>query len=111
MGRNKLDADLELKAPVRANELHDAVITVGTDSINVRLDWKHQEYDDSIPPLPVGDPVLVRSEHYAIIGTHFDELIETTIVAPQVGKRLMRLFRRAVRHKVKELKALQGTVE
>jgi len=111
VGRIKLDDDLEMRPPIRANEVHDSVITVNHDSINVRLDWKHQEYDQQDPPQPVGDPVLVRSEHYAITGTHFDELIDTTIAPPQVGRPLMRLFRRAVRNKVKELKALQGTVE
>jgi hypothetical protein len=111
MGRIKLDTDLELKAPVITNEVHDAQITITADTINVRLDWKHQLYDEQFPPEPIGDPVLVRTEHYAIRGADFDQLMAATVGVPHVGKNFMGVIRKAIRNKIKALKALEGTVE
>ena len=111
MGRIKLDSDLEIKPPVVSNEVLDGSITIGTDSVNVRLDWKHQEYDDQVPPQPVGEPVLVSTEHFAIIGADYTQLATATVSAAHIGQTFFSLIRKAIRNKVKSLKALEGTVE
>lgn len=111
MGRIVLDSDIQVKPPIVTNEVRDYLITIEPDNIKVRLDWMHQEYDEQDPPQPVGDPVLVKTEHYIISGPPFDELMTATVAEAHVGKNFWTLMRRGIRNKVKELKALQGTVE
>jgi hypothetical protein len=103
----KLDDEVVVRTALTANEVHDAEITVGSDVIRVTLVWKSVLYELGEPPVET----IVKQEHYAITGIHYDELIGLTIGLPQVGKQMMKLFKKAVRNKVKELKALQGTVE
>lgn len=111
MGRIVLDDTIEIKPPVTTNEVHDYIVIIEPDNIKVRLDWMNQEYDDSIPPLPIGDPVLTRQEFITISGAAFDELMGATIALPHVGKNFWKLMRKGIRNKIKELKSLQGTVE
>ena len=98
MGRIILDDDLEIVAPVVTNEVYDAQIVINDDSINVRLDWKDSG-------------ALVRTEHFAITGSDYTDLMDSTVQAGHVGQQFWTLIRKGIRNKVKALKNLQGTVE
>jgi hypothetical protein len=107
----KLDNKKELKPAVEANEVHDKEIVTYVDSVNVKLNWMWQEYDDKIPPKPVGDPVLVSQEHLKISGTPFDEIVATLIAIEDVGSNLFTGYRDIVRQKAFEILGLDGVIE
>ena len=111
MGSIKLDEAIEIKPPISTNEVRDFEVVLSPDKITVRLDWMYQEYDSSVPPLPVGDPVLRHQEHFVISGTPLDELMSATVSPAHVGKNFWVIMRKGIRNKIKELKSLQGTDE
>lgn len=103
----KLDDEEVIRDALFANEVRETEITIGALAIDVTLQWVHV-----LSPFP-GPPTetVTKTEHIRIEGADFQELRDLIIGPAQVGKSMISLFRKAVRNKVKDLKALQGTVE